>query len=149
MSAFSENYGGGTSASNIAHELPFNQQEISVSRKTSDAPTPSKAGGSTTPPMAPLKVPPPSTGEEDMPDGSFVPRYEGINLFPETPPTKAVHSPPALTRTSSVIPREEIHPRILFPEIPLPLARSSSASDENDLPPAEQPVLQRGVTAPF
>ena len=142
-----ESVTGDPSAVNTAITSTVNQSSISMSSATSDAAattvasrppemesTPRKAGGGDPSPMAPLKMPPPSNGEEYMPDGSFVPRYEtlppfeeeekfeGKILFPETPlPTKKI-GPPKLVRSNSVFASGPggVTPVILFPETPLP-----------------------------
>ena len=94
--------------------------------------TPRKAGGSSnTTPLAPLKMPPPSDDEKDMPYGSFLRR----NLFPVDPSSSALGEED-FTQTNSLPAMVRSHS-----------AYASSVPD--DLPLGEQPVLKRGVTSPF
>ena len=161
-----ESVTGDPSAGNTAITSTVNQQPISMSSTTSDAAattvasgpsesTPTKAVSSNTTPLAPLKMPHPSNDEEDTPDGSYFPRYETPPplfkdpngyfseeeleekiLFPETPSPMKKVGPPPLVRYNSVF---ASIPGGVTPVILFPLARSSSASDDDDLPLESNP----------
>jgi hypothetical protein len=172
MNTSSESSKGGTGTGNTVNTSTLNQEKSNVmSSATSDEAataeasgpsesTPTKAGGSNTTPPAPLKIPLPSDNDGEMLDGSFLPRYEtppplfkdpnGYFSDEETPPPTEKVGPPKLVRSNSVFASGSggITPVILFPGESL-LARSSSASDDDDLPLGEKPVLKRGVTSPF